>query len=273
MIHETGNRILSSLERRFGKLAMPQILRWIAGFQLMSWGLFLFSPEFLQWIAFDREAILSGEVWRVVSWVFFPIVSRVSLLSIFIVIIVMLFTFFINDSLERQWDSFRLNVYVISTIILIAIIGLIPFLPDSGILRNHVFFSSVFLAFATIYPNEIINLMGIIPIKAKWLGWADAAYLIGNLLLAPVATGPVILIGMLPYALTFVPTFLASAKQRSEVAVRRHKFEEGASSDNEAFHTCESCGATDETHPHREFRVSADGHEYCEECRAQANDN
>ena len=44
-----------------------------------------------------------------------------------------------------------------------------------------VFFSSAFLAFATIFPEQVINLFGVIPIKAKWLGWVDAA----GLVLAP----------------------------------------------------------------------------------------
>ena len=61
MIHDSGNRILDRMEASFGRLALPQILRWIAGFQAMSWGLSLFSREYLEFIAFDRGAILSGQ--------------------------------------------------------------------------------------------------------------------------------------------------------------------------------------------------------------------
>ena len=73
MIHDSGNRILDRMEASFGRLALPQILRWIAGFQAMSWGLSLFSREYLEFIAFDRGAILSGQVWRLFSWVLSPV--------------------------------------------------------------------------------------------------------------------------------------------------------------------------------------------------------
>ncbi|HRQ90090.1 MAG TPA: hypothetical protein PLA50_14925, partial [Bacteroidia bacterium] len=65
MIYETGNRILDRLERAFGGFALPNVLRWVAGFQLFTWLLSLFSPEFLGWITYDREAILSGQIWRI----------------------------------------------------------------------------------------------------------------------------------------------------------------------------------------------------------------
>ena len=41
MIYETGNRVLNQLEKQIGKLALPKILRWIAGFQVLSWALSL----------------------------------------------------------------------------------------------------------------------------------------------------------------------------------------------------------------------------------------
>ena len=80
MIYETGNRVLNQLERQFGKLALPKVLRWIAGFQVLSWGLSLVSPEFLNWIIFDRNAILSDQVWRLLASVLFPASDLVLLL-------------------------------------------------------------------------------------------------------------------------------------------------------------------------------------------------
>ena len=93
MIYETGNRVLNQLEKQIGKLALPKILRWIAGFQVLSWALSLISPEFLGWINFDRNAILSGEIWRLLTWVLYPASDFV-----FFVIIAALFMFFINDN-------------------------------------------------------------------------------------------------------------------------------------------------------------------------------
>jgi len=265
MIHETGNNLLNGMEKKMGHLALPQILRWIAGFQVLSWALSLFSPEFLEWIYFDAQAIFAGQIWRIVSWVFFPISSNV-----LFVLIGLLFMFFINDSIEGAWGSFRLNVYVFASIISLSLVGLIPIFSGAGGAFGSIFYSAAFLAFATLFPNQVIHLFAIIPIKAKWLGFANIAILLAMILgsSAPVLMAIVVLAGLLPYLLVFVPTMISNAKRNSENAVRRHKFEQAAKGANEPFHVCEECGATDETHPNRSFRVTAEGTEICSECRS-----
>ncbi len=262
MIYEKGNQLVNSLERRFGKLAFPQLLRWIAGFQVMTWALASFSPEFLQWIQFDQGAILSGEVWRVFSWVLVPRTSNV-----LFVIIAALFMFFISDALEGHWGSFRVTLYVVSSIVMITLAGLLPWAGGVVGFLNMIFYSVVFLAFASLFPNQVIHLFGIIPIKAKWLGFANATFLIVAVMGSPVFMGIILLVGMAPYLLTFIPGFIQSWRQGAELAVRRHRFEAGKISESDAFHECDSCGATDKSHPQREFRVSAEGGEYCNECR------
>lgn len=264
MIYETGNRVINDLEKRFGNFALPRVLRWIAGFQVLSWALSLISPEFLDWIIFDRNAILSGQIWRLVTWVLFPASSFV-----LFVIIAALFMFFINDSIESEWDSFRLNLYVFGTLICLSLAGLMPVADGAGLLLNSIFYSAIFLAFASLFPNQVIHLFGIIPIKAKWLGWANGAFLGAIVLTNPFIVTLIVLIGMMPYFLTFVPGFIASYRQQTRVAVRRHRFEKEASI-SDAFHDCETCGATEKTHPERDFRVAADGNEYCSECRKTA---
>lgn len=262
MIYETGNRVLNQLEKPLGKLALPKILRWIAGFQVLSWALSKFSKEFLGWIVFDREAILSGEIWRLLTWVLFPASDFV-----LFVIIAALFMFFINDALESRWDSFRLNVYVIASVLFISLAGLLP-ARGAELLLNSIFYSSIFLAFASLFPNQVIHLFGIIPIKAKWLGWANAAFLIAMILTSPSLPllAGMVFIGMTPYLVTFVPGLISSYRQQTEATVRRHRFEESSGAGS-SFHECETCGATEKSHPEREFRVTAEGHEYCGECR------
>ena len=225
MIHETGNRFLDAMEKKLGNLALPQILRWIAGFQVLSWALSLFSPEFLEWIYFDAAAIYSGQVWRLLSWVFYPISSNV-----LFVLIGLLFMFFINDSIESAWGSFRLNAYVIVSVLSLSLIGLVPIFSGAGGAFGSIFYSAAFLAFATLFPNQVIHLFAIIPIKAKWLGFANVAILLAMILgsSAPALMAIVVIAGLLPYLLVFVPTMISNAKLSSENAVRRHKFEQAA---------------------------------------------
>jgi hypothetical protein len=269
MIHDSGNKVLDRLEASFGRMALPQILRWIAGFQAMTWALNLFSPELTKWMDFNRPAILEGEVWRLFSWVLLPVTQSNSGISIFIVLIALFFMFFISDSLESHWGAFRLNVYVISTIVLLTAAGFLPMHPSFLGILKVTFYSSAFLAFSALFPNHIIHLMMVIPIKAKWLGWANILLLASFVLQSEsfwVAVAA--LAGMTPYLLAFVPAFVAGAKQKSEAAVRKHRFEKDAIPEGEAFHSCESCGATEQTHPEREFRVTAEDRELCDQCRS-----
>ena len=265
MFYETGNRLLNQLEKPLGKLALPNILRWIAIFQVLNWGLGLFSKDFLTWIEFDQAKIFSGEIWRIITWPVYPAASN----PLFVLFAVF-FMFFINDSLESAWGSFRLNVYVFACIILCSLCGLL--LPAAGIgsLMNMIFYSSSFLAFATLFPEQIIQLFGIIPIKAKWLGWANAAILFSVIVTSHPLFSLLIFTGMLPYVITFVPGFFLNYKKQSSAAVRRHRFQKDMDSGKEAFHECERCGATELTHPEREFRVTADDREMCSTCRNEA---
>jgi hypothetical protein len=81
--------------------------------------------------------------------------------------------------------------------------------------------------------------------------------------------GIIVIVGMLPYLVTFVPGFIRDYRQQALATVRRHRFEADTAG-GESFHDCESCGATEKTHPEREFRVTAEGKEYCSECRKPA---
>jgi len=261
MIHEHGNRLLDKLEKKIGPAALPHILRWIAGFAVLSWGLSLFSPTFLDWIDYDQSAILSGQVWRIFSWIIFPTDSNV-----IFVLFAMLFMFFLSDALERAWGSFRVNVFVMTTMTCLSLIGLI--MPVTGLasVLAGIFYSSILVSFATLFPDHIIHLMAIIPIKAKWLGWATVAILASMVLTSSFVLLPVILAGFFPYLLIFGPQFLQQTKLRSQETVRRQRFQKDTSAGGDAFHHCEVCSATEASHPERDFRVTSDDREVCSVC-------
>ncbi|MCB1229200.1 MAG: hypothetical protein KDN19_02975 [Verrucomicrobiae bacterium] len=276
----SGSRVLDSLERRFGGLAIHGLLRWIGGFQLLVWLLMRAVPEYSLWIDYHPAKIFDGEVWRLFSFVFFPRTN-----SFLLIIIAVMFLWFISDSLENAWGTFRLNVYVIATVIFLSLASLNPLLAHYGDLQlsngdvvkvwaysgilNVIFYSAVFLAFASEFPEQSILLFFIIPIKVKWLGIAN-----GVLLLVMIWSGFTWLIaipGMLPFLLVFAPRFFGEVQNRSSAAVRRQKFKAKVEeSEDDAFHTCASCGITDAKDPEMEFRVTADGEEYCADCLAAA---
>jgi hypothetical protein len=64
------------------------------------------------------------------------------------------------------------------------------------------------------------------------------------------------------YLLFFLPGFLREARTRHTDAARLRKFRPAEES---TVHRCAKCGRTEASDPELDFRVSADGEEYCAE--------
>ena len=272
-----GNRLLIGLEEKLGRLAFPGILRWIAGFQLLGLILSVISPGFSTMTSFDKDAIFSGQVWRLVSWLCLPEVRLVTATdvtaSIFFTLITTLFLFFLNDAIEESVGTFRLNIYVFVTWFLITLAALSPLTnPVFVTLQMRlVFFSAMVLAAAVFFPNQIIHLMMVIPIKMKWIAWIDVAFLVSRVFLnsLPLINSILVVFGLLAFLIGVLPLVLSDLKNTATASARRARFHRDSGHGEEnAFHTCHQCGITDLDDPNLEFRIAADdGEEYCLPCR------
>ena len=260
-----GNRLLIGLEERFGKLAFPGILRWVAGFQLMGFFLVKLSPGYAVVVGFDKSKILEGEMWRLFTWLVIP--ETGSLLFL----ITILFMFFLNDALEEAMGTFRLNVYVLAIAVFLTIAAMSPLSNPvfTALQMKFTFFSAMVLGAACFFPNYVIHLMMVIPIKMKWLAWMDVAFLVSRVasFQLPFVNTLLVLFGLLPFLVGILPTVLTNLRNEASASVRRTKFQRDVGGGT-AFHTCHLCGITDVKDPNMEFRVSADdGEEYCLPCR------
>ena len=133
------------------------------------------------------------------------------------------------------------------------------------------------MAFACLYPNAEILLMFVIPMKMKYVGMMTAGWPIYLLTIGflrfpailAVQIAVLLLAVFLPFFLVFLPAFFRNVKVRGEVAARRQRFERSKLPQEEAFHRCADCGATELSNASLEFRVTEDGEEYCEKCLAK----
>ena len=98
--------------------------------------------------------------WRFVSYLFLP--SSVSLIWI---IFSLYWTWLIGTNLENEWGSFKLNVYYLLGILGTTAAAWITGLPQTNVWLN----TSLFFAFATIFPDYEILLFFVVPIRVKWL--------------------------------------------------------------------------------------------------------
>ena len=251
---------LDRLERRFGWLAIPGLIRIVVALTALVYLLTFVNPGFLAILALDPAAILRGEVWRLVTYIFIPraLGQAGSLMQPLWLLIALWFLLFIGERLEYAWGAFRLTLYF-----LIGMVGTtIAAFFFGAHFSNTMLAASLFFAFASFYPDEVIYLFFVLPVKVKWLAWISAALLLYGFLSNPISYRMALVAAFANYLIFFGPDLVRAARNRQQVATRRRRFEEKAHHE-ETLHRCATCGATELTDPNLDFRVARDGEEYC----------
>ena len=128
---------------------------------------------------------------------------------------------------------------------------------------NGMVITSLFFAFARFYPDEIIYILFILPVKIKWLAWIYAAFLMLGFFLGPNSYRAALIAAFINYFIFFGPEIIHQARHRRDVSTRRKRFETDSRSPVETLHRCAVCGATELSDPNLDFRVARDGEEYC----------
>ena len=122
----------------------------------------------------------------------------------------------------------------------------------------------IFLAFATTFPNAILNLYGVLPVPAKWLGLLDLGYLIYIFwTVPPLRLG--LVLALVPFLVFALPIWIHNLRHGAKVQVRRAKFTAAQLPEAESFHKCTVCGRTDVSNPELVFRVMDDDTERCQD--------
>jgi membrane associated rhomboid family serine protease len=245
--------LLDKLERRFGFLGIPGLMRIIVGFTALVWALVWLNPDFRLALNLDPGRIRHGEVWRLFTYIFLPQTFS------FWIILVLWFLWWIGEGLERAWGAFRLTLYFF-----VGMIGTTAaaFFFGSNF-SNSMLIASLFFAFARFYPDETIYILFILPAKIKWIAWAMAAILVAKFFFGPMSYRMALVAAFANYLIFFGPEMIYEARHRKEVSTRRRRFESDTRSEAEPLHKCAVCGATELSDPNLDFRVARDGEEYC----------
>lgn len=247
-------RWIDKLERRLGFIAIPGLPKILVGFTALVFVLAYVSPEFVPALDLDPARIRQGEVWRLVTYIFIP-----STPSPWWILFALWFLWWIGEGLERAMGAFQLTLYF-----LIGMIGTTAAAFFFGsYFANRMIMASLFYAFARFYPDEVIYILFILPMKIKWIAWVMGALLLAGFVLGSMGYRASLIVVFANYLIFFGPEIWSQARQRREVSSRRQRFETSVRSEDEALHHCKVCGATELTHPDLEFRVARDGEEYC----------
>lgn len=253
--------LLSKLETRFRRFAVPNVTAVLVAGQVIVYGLTYFGPNakpqggipqpdarFLETLTLVPSQVLAGEVWRVVTFLFVPPITNL----IFAFFFWYLF-YLMGTALEATWGTFRYNVYLlVGFAATVAVSFLTPDVPAT----NGFVQGSVFLAFAHLYPDFLISLFFILPIKIKWLALLTW---IGYFL--AVATGNwTTRLLVLASVSNFLLFFGREIWARMKTGHRRMTSQAArVAGTKKRVHRCTICGITSEVDRNLDFR-------YCSKC-------
>ena len=222
-------------------------------------------------LCFDRDAILHGQVWRLITY---PLcyAGSISIGSV----LMMICYYSMGRGIENIWGTLRFNLFYFTGVILMDVYCMI----FGGFADVYYLNMSLFLAYATMYPNAEFLLFFIIPVKAWILAVIDLVTVFLGLfqpfphnLFGLIALGNYFLF----FGRGFVNVFPASWRINASRLFRRStrpgkkgktipfasagSYQATHAAVRKPYtHKCTVCGKTDADDPTLEFR-------YCSKCK------
>lgn len=245
---------MDTLERKYGRFTFPYLLELLIIGQVFVFTSTYFGLVRAEQLVLNSSAVMSGEVWRLFTFMVFPMDEDLLFFAIGAYV-----TFLIGGSLQRQWGEFRFGLYVgmgwIATI-------LVSFLMPGTLILNQFIFGALTLAFARLFPEVEFLIFFVLPVKVKYIGYLMWGFYGLAFLTGGVESRLLIAAGVLPFFVFFGGELLFLVRERK----RTREFREKARvNPTVAFHVCATCGATEQTHPERSFRYR-DGVCICDVC-------
>ncbi len=223
-----------------------------------------------EWLCFDRALILKGQVWRLVSYAL--LMERGNL---FFMIIALLCYYSMGRAMENVWGTFRFNLFYLSGMLINDIYCMI-FNCDADVYYLNL---SLFLAYATMYPDAQFLIMFIIPVKAWVLALVDLVLVLFGAFTSPFPYSFFSLLSIANYFLFFGKDVLRVIPMSWRINLARLFKKKGKKAAHKPIpfpnagsyeastakvkapytHRCTVCGRTDVSDPDLEFR-------YCSRC-------
>ena len=276
--------VLSKLRRSFERFCykhqrkgIPNLMLYIV---VITAAIYLFSIvkndySLYFWLSFDRDMILKGQVWRLLTYVFLDFDSNLLWMAIGLICY-----YSLGTQIERVWGTLRFNLFYLCGVVMMDVYCMIFNCYADVYYLNM----SLFLAFATMFPDAQFMLFFIIPVRAWILAVFDLFIVLLGLLQMPF--GPANLFSVISIANYFLffgkdvvnvfpmswrvraaRLFKKKAPQKAQPRTGTIPFRGGMDYPRQNAptpkadytHKCTVCGRTDRSHPELEFR-------YCSKC-------
>ena len=271
---------MSELRRRFERFCFKNRDKGIPNLMLyISLGaglVYLFTMAtqnsvLYYYLMFDRELILQGQVWRLISY---PLTYNAG--NLLLTAVSLLCYYSLGRAMENIWGTFRFNLFYLSGIVMMDIYCMI----FGGYADVYYLNLSLFLSYATMFPNAQFLLFFIIPVRAWIFALLDLVLVLIGLLTDSFPYNLFSVISIANYFLFFgkdvlnvIPmSWRANASRLFKKRPKQQKakvvpfpnagsYEATTASVKAPYtHRCTVCSRTDVSNPELEFR-------YCSRCQ------
>ena len=223
-------------------------------------------------LVFDRTRILQGQVWRLITY---PLTFYHNNILLFAVVLFCYYS--LGRAMENLWGTFRFNMFYLCGVLMMDVWCMI-FGGQADVSYLNL---SLFLSYATLFPDSQFLLLFIIPVKAWIFALFDLALVVYGLLVYPFPYNFFSVISLANYFLFFGKDVLniipRSWRMNAQRLFRKRKAKSAGQPKVVPFpsagsyeatvakpqapytHRCTVCGRTDTSNPDLEFR-------YCSRC-------
>lgn len=242
--------LMDRLEKRFGRHAFEDVTTSIVAVQVLVFGLLSIQKISLADLYLIPVLVGRGEIWRLVSFLVIPPSTH----PLFMVFALYIF-WLMGSALENHWGAFRYNLFL--GIAWLATVGFGMFMPWVPA-TNTFIGTSVFLAFAWLYPEFEFRLFFLFPVQVRWLAlvaWISYA-------LAFWAGDWTTRLGIFASVANFVVFFAGDIWLLTRSFFRRTAYKVSMETAPTPRRRCRTCGIDEKSHPDGDFR-------FCSKCVGQ----
>ena len=251
---------------------IPNLMLYIALGTGLLYGMSLFTENYTLYafLLFNRDLILQGQVWRLITY---PLTYYISNPMLMLISLVCYYS--LGRAMENVWGTFKFNLFYLCGVLMMDIYCMIFDCTANVTYLNL----SLFLGYATMYPDARFLIMFIIPIKAWVLALVDLVLILSGLFTDGFPYNLFSIISVANYFLFFgsdvlniIPmswraNFRRLFRKKSAQGPKVIPFPKAGSYEATVAkpkapytHRCTVCGRTDVDSPDLEFR-------YCSRCK------
>ncbi len=206
---------LDRLERRFGQWAIPQFALFIVMANGLIYLLALSRPAFIGELLLDPAKVHQGQYWRLITFLFVP-----PMLSPLWMVFWLLLMYQFALALEQEWGEFKFNLFYAIGWVATAGSAMAMQAPVLNVSLNV----SLFLAFATLFPDYQMLLFFVLPVRVKYLAWLAWVWVAWALIVGSMITRVALAASLFNYAVFFGGDIVNKVRLRIEVMRNRRRF-------------------------------------------------